>query len=149
MERIVLEENSAQATLHKRTTQCKNIFREVNDWMGIISRCNQNLEDVHTRIQLLNEEVVATMDPLEQQKKFDQIQQEDNEMNALFEVQFIAKQELHDFWPVIQIVYMQMHQVNATTDSEWNSSVASKPKECIIDATQQFIVEASLLARKW
>jgi hypothetical protein len=44
---------------------------------------------------------------------------------------------------------MQMHQVDATTDSEWNSLVASKPKECITDVTQQFIVEASLLARKW
>jgi hypothetical protein len=39
--------------------------------MGIIARCNQTLDDVHTRIQLLNEEVVAMMDPLEQQKKFD------------------------------------------------------------------------------
>jgi hypothetical protein len=42
-----------------------------------------------------------------------------------------------------------MHQVDATTDSEWNSLAASKPKECITDATQQFVVEASLLARKW
>jgi hypothetical protein len=44
---------------------------------------------------------------------------------------------------------MQMHQVYATADSEWNSLVTSKPKGCIIDATQQFVVEASLLARKW
>jgi hypothetical protein len=43
---------------------------------------------------------------------------------------------------------MQMHQVDATTDFEWNSLVASKPKGCIIYATQQFIVEASLLVRK-
>jgi hypothetical protein len=42
-----------------------------------------------------------------------------------------------------------MHQVDAIADSEWNSLVASKPKECITDATQQFVVEASLLARKW
>jgi hypothetical protein len=104
---------------------------------------------VCTRIQLLNEEVVATMDPLEQQQKFDQIQQADNELNALFEVQSVAKKELRDFRPVIQTVYMQMHQVDATTDSEWNSLVASKPKGCITDATQQFVVEASLLARKW
>jgi hypothetical protein len=44
---------------------------------------------------------------------------------------------------------MQMHQVDATADSEWNSLVASKPKGCITDVTQQFVVEASLLARKW
>jgi hypothetical protein len=44
---------------------------------------------------------------------------------------------------------MQMHQVDATLDSEWNSLVASKPKGCIIDVTHQFVVEASLLSRKW
>jgi hypothetical protein len=53
--------------------------------MGIIARCNQTLEDVCTKIQSLNEEVVVTMDPLEQQEKFDQIQHADNELNALFE----------------------------------------------------------------
>jgi peptidoglycan hydrolase CwlO-like protein len=89
------------------------------------------------------------MDPLEKQQKFDQIQQADNELNALFEAQSVAKKELHDFRPVIQTVYMKMHQVDATIDSEWNSLVASKPKGCITDATQQFVVEASLLARKW
>jgi hypothetical protein len=70
-------------------------------------------------------------------------------MNTLFEVQCVAKKELHEFSPVSQIVYIQMHQVDATTNSEWNSLVASKPKECIIDATQQFIAEASLLVVKW
>jgi hypothetical protein len=44
--------------------------------MGIITRCNQVLEEVCTKIQVLNEEVVAMMDPMEQQQKFDQIQQE-------------------------------------------------------------------------
>jgi hypothetical protein len=44
---------------------------------------------------------------------------------------------------------MKMHQVDATIDSKWNSLVTSKPKGCITDETQQFIVEASLLARKW
>jgi hypothetical protein len=33
----------------------------------------------------LNEEVAVTMDPLEQQEKFNQIQQADNELNSLFE----------------------------------------------------------------
>jgi hypothetical protein len=37
---------------------------------------------------------VVTMDLLEQQQKFDQIQQVDNELNALFEAQSIAKKEL-------------------------------------------------------
>jgi hypothetical protein len=72
MEKMVLEGNNAQATLPKHTTKCTHIFIEVSDWMGIISRHNQTLEDVHTRIQVLNEEVVATMDPLEQQQNFDQ-----------------------------------------------------------------------------
>jgi hypothetical protein len=46
---------------------------------------------------LLNEEVLITMDPLEKQEKFDQVQQVDNELNALFEAQSIAKKELHEF----------------------------------------------------
>jgi hypothetical protein len=74
MEKIVLKGNNARATLHKRTTKCIKIFREVSDWMGIITRCNQTLEDMHARIQLLNEEVATTMDPLEKQQKFYQIQ---------------------------------------------------------------------------
>jgi hypothetical protein len=44
---------------------------------------------------------------------------------------------------------MQMHHVDSTTDSEWNSLVASKPKGCITYVTQQFVAEASLLAKKW
>jgi hypothetical protein len=42
-----------------------------------------------------------------------------------------------------------MDQVDETTYSEWNALVASKPKGCITDVTQQFIAEASLLSRKW
>jgi hypothetical protein len=42
-----------------------------------------------------------------------------------------------------------MHKVDDIVDSEWNSLVASKPKECITDTTQKFVSEASLLARKW
>jgi hypothetical protein len=61
----------------------------------------------------------------------------------------VAKKELREFRPIVQTTYLQMHQVDAIADSEWNSLVASKPKECITDATQQFVVEASLLARKW
>jgi hypothetical protein len=67
MEKIVLEGNNDRATLHKRTTNCTKIFREFSDWMGIIARHNRTLDDMHTIIQVLNEEVVATMDPLEQQ----------------------------------------------------------------------------------
>jgi hypothetical protein len=44
---------------------------------------------------------------------------------------------------------MQMHQVDATTDSEWNSLVAAKPKEYNKETTQQFLAEASLLTQKW
>jgi hypothetical protein len=97
MEKVVLEGNNARETLHKRTTECTRIFHEVSDWMGIIARHNQTLEDVCAKIQSLNEEVVVTMDPLEQQEKFDQIQQEDNELNALFEAQSVAKKELWEF----------------------------------------------------
>jgi single-stranded DNA-binding protein len=42
-----------------------------------------------------------------------------------------------------------MHQFYSIVDSKWNSLIVSKPKECITNATQQFIVEASLLSRKW
>jgi hypothetical protein len=97
MDNILLEANNSQATLHKHTTECTNIFREVSDWMGIIARCKQVLEDVRTKIHVLNEEVAAMMNPLEKQQKFDQIQQVDNELNYLFEAQSIAKKELRDF----------------------------------------------------
>jgi hypothetical protein len=149
MEKIVLEGNNAREALHKHTNECTKIFREVSDWMGIIARHNEVLEDVRTKIQVLNEEVAAMMDPLEQQQKFEQIQQADNELNALFEAQSIENKELHNFRPDIQIVYMQMHQVDAIADFEWNSLVASKPKGCSTEATQQFIATASLLVRKW
>jgi hypothetical protein len=70
MQKIVLEDNNARAALHKYTVECTKIFREVIDWMGIIARCNQVLEDVRTKIQVQNDEVVATVDPMEQQQKF-------------------------------------------------------------------------------
>jgi hypothetical protein len=65
--------------------------------MGIIARHNQVLEEVLTKVQVLNEEVVTTMDPLEKQQKFNQIQQADNELNTLFEAQAIENKELCDF----------------------------------------------------
>jgi hypothetical protein len=96
MEKVVLEGNNAREALQKCTTECTKIFQEVNVWMGIIARHNQTLEEVRARIQLLNEEVAVTMEPLEQQDKFVQIQQVDNELNALFEVQSVAKKELRE-----------------------------------------------------
>jgi hypothetical protein len=42
-----------------------------------------------------------------------------------------------------------MHQLGTIIDSEWNSLVASKPKEFTTSTTQQFFVEALVLARKW
>jgi hypothetical protein len=86
-----------ERTLHKQTMDCTRIFKEVSDWMGIIARWNQVLEELCTRIQGLNEEVAVTMDPIEQQQKFDQIQQADNELNSLYEAQSVAKKELCDF----------------------------------------------------
>jgi hypothetical protein len=44
---------------------------------------------------------------------------------------------------------MQMYQVDATTNSEWNLLVMSKPKGCSKEETQQFVAKASLLARMW
>jgi hypothetical protein len=71
MEKLVLEGNNVRETLHKRTTECMRIFRKVSDWMGIIARHNQTLEDMRENIQSLNEEVVVTMYSLEWQEKFD------------------------------------------------------------------------------
>jgi hypothetical protein len=45
MEKIVLEGNNARTTLHKCTTECTMILREVSDQMGIIARHNQTLDD--------------------------------------------------------------------------------------------------------
>jgi hypothetical protein len=68
--------------------------------MGIIARWNQTLDDVHTKIQSLNDEFIFTMDLLEQQKNFDQIQDVDNDLNFVFEAQWVAKKELWDFQPI-------------------------------------------------
>jgi hypothetical protein len=106
MERVVLEGNNARATLHKWTVECTKIFREVSDWMGIISRRNQTLEDLRTKIQSLNEEVFITLDPLEQQEKFDKIQQAYNKLNSLFEVKSVAKKELREFRPIVETTYL-------------------------------------------
>ena len=97
LEKVVLEGNNARVTFHKRIVECTTIFKEVSDWMGIISRCNQTLEDLRLKIQSLNEEVSNTMDPLEQQEKFDKIQQVNNDLNALFEAQTMANKELREF----------------------------------------------------
>jgi len=56
------------------TQRTAPIFLEFNEWMGIITWQNQVLEEVQTKIQVMNEEIVVTMDPMEQQQKFDQIQ---------------------------------------------------------------------------
>ena len=74
--------------------------------MGIISRCNQTLEDLRVKIQSLNEEVVNTLDLLEQQEKFDKILQADNDLNALYEAQTVANKELQEFWLVVQTTYL-------------------------------------------
>jgi hypothetical protein len=70
-------------------------------------------------------------------------------LNALFEAQTVAKKELRAFQPVVQTAYLQMHQVETLVDEEWNSLITSNPKEFNTSATQQFVAEASLLARKW
>jgi len=85
MKKIILQGNNTWVALHKHTSDCTKIFREVSDWMGIIARQNHVLEEVHTKIQVMTEEVAATMDPMEQQQKFDQMQQANNELNTLYE----------------------------------------------------------------
>jgi hypothetical protein len=97
MHKIILEGNNAREILHKRTTKCTKIFREVSDWMGIISRCNQTLEDLHVKIQSFHEEETNTLDLLEQQEKFDKIQHANNDLNALYEAQTMAKKEIREF----------------------------------------------------
>jgi hypothetical protein len=44
LERVVLEGNDARALLHKKTVECTTIFKEVSDWMGVITHHNQALE---------------------------------------------------------------------------------------------------------
>jgi hypothetical protein len=57
MQKIILQGNNAQATLHKHTLDYTKIFREVIDWMGIIARRNKVFVEVRTNIQVLNEEL--------------------------------------------------------------------------------------------
>jgi hypothetical protein len=56
-----------------------------------------------TRIHTLNEEAAKKHDPLEKQAKFDEMQQADNSLNALFEAKIIAKKELRAFRSIIQM----------------------------------------------
>jgi hypothetical protein len=44
LERVFLEGNDARDLLHKNTVECTTIFKEVNDWMGVITHRNQELE---------------------------------------------------------------------------------------------------------
>jgi hypothetical protein len=94
MHRIIFQGNNGRVALHKQTADCTRIFKEVSDWMGIITCQNQVLEEACTNIQVLNEEVMVTMDPIEQQQKFDQIQQVENELNSLYKAQSIVKKDL-------------------------------------------------------
>jgi hypothetical protein len=82
--------------ISRQRTALKSSRKSAIGWASSLDR-NQVLEEVHTKIQVLNEEVAVTMDPIEQQQKFDQIQQADNELNSLYEAQSIAKKELHEF----------------------------------------------------
>jgi hypothetical protein len=92
LERVVLEGNDARDLLHKNIVECTTIFKEVNDWMGVITPLQPGTGILCTRIQTLNEEATKTHDPLEQQEKFDEMQQANNSLNALFEAQTSSKE---------------------------------------------------------
>jgi len=64
------------------------------------------------------------------------MQQANNSLNALFVAQTIEKRELRAFRPIIQTTYLEMHQVETLTDTNWNALIASKPKEFNLSATQ-------------
>jgi hypothetical protein len=49
LEKIVLEANDARDVMHKKTAECTTILKEVNDWMGVINRRNQALEDLQKK----------------------------------------------------------------------------------------------------
>jgi hypothetical protein len=144
-----MEGNNARYVLHKKTVEYTTIFMEFNDWMGLITRCNQALEKLRMKIQTLNEEGATTHDPLAHQENFDEIQHANNTFNALFEAQTMAKKGLRSFLPVVQNTYLQMHQVDILAYAEWNALIASKPQEFITSAMKHFLIEVSLLSRKW
>jgi hypothetical protein len=104
---------------------------------------------LRTRIHTLNDEATKARDPLEQQAKFDEMQQANNSLNALFEAQTVAKKELRYFRLIVQTAYLYMHQVETLSDAECNSLIASNPKEFNLSTTQQLVAKSSLLARKW
>jgi uncharacterized coiled-coil DUF342 family protein len=55
IQRFVLEGNDARDLLHKNIAKCTTIFKEVSEWIGVITHCNQELEELRTKIQTLNE----------------------------------------------------------------------------------------------
>jgi hypothetical protein len=67
----------------------------------------------------------------------------------LFDAHTVAKKELQEILPIVQVAYLHMHQLGIIAEVEWNSLVAYKPKDFTTDATKKFVVEASVFAKKW
>jgi len=75
--------------------------------------------------------------------------QVNNSLKALFEAQTVEKKELRAFRPIAQTAYLNMHQGETLADVECNVLFSSKLKEFHLNATWQFVAEASFLYRKW
>jgi len=60
-----------------------------------------------------------------------------------------TKKELINFQPIVQAKYVQMKQLDSIVDTEWTTLLATQLEESNVTATHEFVVGASILARKW
>ena len=77
----------------------------------------------------MNMEAQVLIDPIAQQDKFSKIQDVGNRLDAMFEAAQTVKKELQEFKPVVQVVYVQMHQLDSIVNTEWQTLLTTKPTE--------------------
>jgi hypothetical protein len=131
------------------TSECSQIFQLVNDWVGLLEPRNKPVEDLRAQIKQMNQEAQAITDPVEQNAKFAQIQEVDECLDLLYDTNQDMKKELREFKPVVQETYVQIQQLDYVVDSKWKTLMATKPIEPDVAMTQEFVIGASILVRKW
>jgi len=61
----------------------------------------------------MNAKSQTLADPIVQQAKFVELQEENENLDAMYEDVQAAKKELRDFGPTVQDAYVKMHQLDS------------------------------------
>ena len=88
------EVNRVQSRLHQATQNSQQIFNKVQDYMGLLAKCNQPMHGLRTCITQLNVDIAILINPIEQQAKYDQVQAMDNKLYALQEASHQVRKAL-------------------------------------------------------